>query len=206
VTRLAVSAVAFAAALGLGLGGSPPAVTLSVLPTIAPAYRTVTLSGTIGNPKAGELVTVQGKECGVAGSFRALAAAQTTAGGGWSVDYMPRAMTVFRASWGGAVSTEVTVRVRAFVAIYPRTGNRFRVAVSTVGRLDRKRVAIERFDRGASKWRSVQTVVVSSGAYGEYADKVVRIAVPKGTTVRAVLPLSQAKPCYLAGYSKLIRT
>ena len=28
----------------------------------------------------------------------------------------------------------------------------------------------------------------------------------KGTTVRAHVPVSQAKPCYLAGYSKLIRT
>ena len=30
--------------------------------------------------------------------------------------------------------------------------------------------------------------------------------VPKGTTLRAVLPLAAAKPCYLGGYSKLIRT
>ena len=33
-----------------------------------------------------------------------------------------------------------------------------------------------------------------------------RLPVPKGTTVRAHVPASQAKPCYLAGYSKLIRT
>ncbi len=35
--------------------------------------------------------------------------------------------------------------------------------------------------------------------------KLFRIAVPKGTTLRAVLPLQAAKPCYLAGYSKLVR-
>ena len=36
--------------------------------------------------------------------------------------------------------------------------------------------------------------------------KKLRFRVPKGTTIRAVLPRSQAGACYLAGYSKLIRT
>ncbi len=53
----------------------------------------------------------------------------------------------------------------------------------------------------------MQTVVVRADSYGEFAEKDhFKIAVPKGTTLRAVLPLAQAKPCYLAGYSKLIRT
>ena len=34
----------------------------------------------------------------------------------------------------------------------------------------------------------------------------IKVDVPKGTTLRAVLPLSQAKPCYLSGYSKPVRT
>jgi hypothetical protein len=33
-----------------------------------------------------------------------------------------------------------------------------------------------------------------------------RPRVPKGTLIRAVLPLSQARPCYLAGYGPLMRT
>ena len=43
--------------------------------------------------------------------------------------------------------------------------------------------------------------------YVQYAEKKkLRFKVPKGTTIRAVLPRSQAGACYLAGYSKLIRT
>jgi hypothetical protein len=36
--------------------------------------------------------------------------------------------------------------------------------------------------------------------------KKLRFRVPKGTTICAVLPRSQAGACYLAGYSKLLRT
>ena len=43
--------------------------------------------------------------------------------------------------------------------------------------------------------------------YVQYAEKKkLRFKVPKGTTIRAVLPRSQAGACYLAGYSKLLRT
>ena len=35
---------------------------------------------------------------------------------------------------------------------------------------------------------------------------VLLVAVRRGTTLRAVLPLASARPCYLAGYSKLVRT
>ena len=42
---------------------------------------------------------------------------------------------------------------------------------------------------------------VGAVGYGIGAD-----AGPEGTTLRVVLPLSQAKQCYPAGYSKLIRT
>ena len=37
-------------------------------------------------------------------------------------------------------------------------------------------------------------------------ERGLRFEVPKGTSIRAVLPLAQAKPCYLAGYSNIVRT
>ena len=33
-----------------------------------------------------------------------------------------------------------------------------------------------------------------------------RLAVPKGRLLRAVLPRAQARPCYLAGVSRTLRT
>ena len=32
------------------------------------------------------------------------------------------------------------------------------------------------------------------------------VSVPKGTTIRAVFPLSQAQPCYITGYSNQLST
>lgn len=43
--------------------------------------------------------------------------------------------------------------------------------------------------------------------YSRYGEaKKLKFKVPKGTTIRAVMPRSQAGECYLAGYSKLLRT
>ena len=103
--------------------------------------------GAISDPKAGELVTVLAKECGIATGFRAVAGAQTTASGAWTVDYRPRSTTVLRAVWGSSKSPDVTVKQRAGVQLVSRPGRTFRVSVYGIVPLDGKRVRIERFDR-----------------------------------------------------------
>jgi hypothetical protein len=208
VTRLAVSAVALASALGLGLGGSTPQVTLSAQQLIVRADAKVTLVGQVASGQANELVTVQGKECGVPGAFfRSLAGTQTTAGGSWTVQQYLQSTASLRAVWNGHRSNVVTVKVRIGVDLAPRPGHRYRVGVGGIGRFDGKRVIVERFDQASRTWRKVLTVVVRDSGYGGYAEKDgVRIPVPKGTTLRAVFPLAEARPCYLAGYSSLIRT
>jgi hypothetical protein len=69
---------------------------------------------------------------------------------------------------------------------------------------------LERFDRAKRRWISVKrfrfddsgaTTGVTIGTRG-----VVRATVPSGALVRAVLPRASAAPCYLAGYSNLLRT
>lgn len=199
--------VLVAATLAMGFRDMNEAVTLSARPAVAAADAPITLSGAISVPKAGELVTVQAKECGIATGFRAVAGAQTTATGAWTVDYRPRSTTVLRAVWGSSTSPDVTVKQRAGVQLVARPGRTFRVSVYGIVPLDGKRVTIERFDRARRVWRKVQTVVVHSESYGEYAEKTgVRIRVPQGTSLRAVLPLAQAKPCYLAGVSPIVRS
>lgn len=203
---VATTLVLLAATLTVGFGDVNEAITLTVHPTIVRGDGVVSLAGAISEPKGGELVTVQGKECGIATGFRAVAGTQTTAAGGWTVDYRPRSTTVLRAAWQSSTSSEVTVKQRMGVQLVARPGHTYRVSVFGIVPLDGKRVTVERFDPGTGTWRRVQTVVVHSASYGEYAEKTgVKIAVPKGTTLRAVLPLAQSKPCYLAGYSPLIR-
>ena len=76
---------------------------------------------------------------------------------------------------------------------------------SEAGQVDGKRIRIERLTPAG--WKLLQTVVVKTEGYNGWAEKDnLRFKVPKGTTIRAVLPRSQAGPCYLAGYSKLLRT
>jgi hypothetical protein len=193
--------------LAAGFRAADAGVSLSARPAIAPADGPITLGGAISEPKAGELVTVQAKECGIATGFRAVAGAQTAASGAWTVDYRPRSTTIFRAVWKDSASKDVRVLQRAGVQLVPRPGRTFRVAVYGIVPLDGKRVTIERFVPSTRKWLRVQTVVVRSESYGEYAERSgVRINVPTGTTLRAVLPRGQAKPCYLAGYSPIVRT
>jgi hypothetical protein len=195
---------AAAALLGLGLGGSASGVTLFASPLVVRADAKVAFSGQISSGAANEYVAVQGKECGVPGAgFRSITGALTTEDGRWTAppQYL-QSTTKLRAAWGDDVSATVTARVRAAVSLVPHLRNHFTVGAGGVGRFDGKRVTIERLDHG---WRRVRTVVVEASDYGGYAEKDIVLKVPKGTLVRAALPLSQAKPCYLAGYSKLVR-
>ncbi len=206
--RLAIAAALCAAALGLGFGADTEVITIAAYPSIVKSDQRVIVSGTVGGAKANELVTVQGKECGVPGAFfRGLWGASTTEGGSWTAEFYMRTTTVLRAVSGDELSPELTVRARAGVYLAPMPGKpgRFPVWVGGVVRLVGKRVVIERFDRGTRIWRAVSSIVLDE-RYGAGYKAGFRIAVPKGTTVRAHLPLSQAKPCYLAGYSRLVQT
>jgi hypothetical protein len=204
--RLAIAAAMCVAGLALGFGADTAVITIRAYPALVTWRQPVTVSGQIEQSAAGELVTIEGRECGVPGGFHALAAAQTTAGGGWTVEYNPRVKTTLRAAWQDDTSTQLTVLVRAPVNLVPISATRVSVSTYAVGRVDGKRISIQRFDTDSRTWRSLKTVVLES-SYAEYAERRnIKIGVPKGTTLRAVLPLSQAKPCYLAGYSKLIRT
>jgi hypothetical protein len=72
-------------------------------------------------------------------------------------------------------------------------------------------MAIQRFDTKTRRWVTVKRVLLTetagSGAQSDIASTTdqFRVDVPKGTTLRATLPLSEARPCYLAGYSALLR-
>ena len=77
----------------------------------------------------------------------------------------------------------------------------------------RKQVVVERFTRRLGKWVKVRRVSLTQSRGGRYAVPVIfnfsetfRVRVPKGTILRAVLPLAAARPCYLGGVSRLLRT
>ena len=181
-------------------------VTLLARPTVLSGAQSVTLFGSVDNGKGGEIVTIQAKDCGQR-FFTGVASATTRAGGAWTEEYFPAITTTFRAVWKGAASAHVTVRLHPRVSLFQRSPRRFEVFVG--GAFWRKSVLIQRRQQGS--WATVKSVVLTDtysqpGSRFATTGATFGASYSKGTQIRAVLPLSQARPCYLAGVSKTVRT
>ncbi len=185
-------------------------VTIAARPQIVPSDKPVTLFGAVANGEAEEQVEIQAKDCGQS-FFRVVAGTTTTEGGGWSMEFMPGITTTVRAVWKGHASSQVTLRQRAILRFAPKASDRTRFVVSVVARAQfwHRKVHIQRFDRRLGTWKLFRSVLLTEqnapGAWtwtsGEFTARL-----PKGTMLRAVLPASQAQPCYLAGTSLPVRT
>ena len=189
-------------------------VTLFARPTIHDRNQFITLLGSVDSNKADEPITIEAKECGQT-KFVEIAGAHTAVGGGWTLQYAPVITTTLRAEWKGARSATVTIQDRAWVQIgnRPRTakGFGFSVAVRAKVQFWRRHVVVQRLDRRLGRWVDVKKAVLTEtgaapGSTFVWSTGEFRLQVPKGTLVRAMFPLSQAKPCYLAGYSNQLRT
>ncbi|MBA2641687.1 MAG: hypothetical protein H0U82_02005 [Actinobacteria bacterium] len=174
-------------------------VTIFARPTII-GEEPVIVYGSVDSGRAGEEVTIQAKDCG-SDFFRVFAGTTTRDGGGWSTVIFPRINTTLRAVWKDSASGQVGVRFRTPIFIdRQRQGAGFRVGVFGVRRsFWHKRVLVQR--RQGGTWKTVKTVVLTEPAWTKFS-----LSVPKGSFVRAVLPLSQARPCYLPGFSRTLRT
>jgi hypothetical protein len=196
-------------ALASTAAAAPVPVTIdaqSSVVSLAPSPY-VKLFGSVASRKAGEVVTIQAKECGLPGAFfRGVASARTAEGGGWSTDAWIRTTTIFRATWADATSSEVRVRVRASVSLSRLAARKFRASVGGIGNFWRKSVVIQRFNRQLGTWVRLRSVVLSEPGYSGAGLATFTLSVSKGTLIRAFFPLAQARPCYLPGVSKLVRT
>jgi hypothetical protein len=216
VTRLrstvAAAALALLAATLSGTAGghvvSQSGVTLVVQPTIVsiPDQR-MTIFGSVDGGRAGQKVTIQFKACGLLPSqFRDAFETTTNASGRFSLEELrPFNLGVsgtYRAVAGGDVSTEVPVQQRARINLWPRNGGRFVVGVGGKLSFWRRFVLLQRFERARGVWITLRRVVLTEHPGHSLP---FRPRVPKGTMIRAVFPLSQARPCYLAGVSPTLR-
>lgn len=211
--RLIAAGATLVAALASSAAGAPEQVSIVARPSIVPANQRLSVFGSVDNGREGELVTVQAKECGANPSFfRDVASATTRAGGAWSTEFFPRISSTLRAVWNDKASAQITVRQRPSVSLAPRaSGKKFYVAVGGKAQFWRKRVLIQRFGRRLGTWTNMRSVVLTeTGGYPGSGEVVswseFKGSFPRGALLRAVFPLSQARPCYLAGYSRLLRT
>jgi hypothetical protein len=199
------------AALGLGLGGTAAdTISIGARPLIVGAGDRVAVSGVHGGGRGDVDITLEAKYCDEK-TWREVSATQTDAGGAWYLEYVPLITQEIRARGAGATSPEVKIQTRPTVSLGQRPPGMFFVNVNAQRPFWRKRVSLQRFDRPKRVWREIRTIQLTEtgappgvGWVWSGSDKV-RVQVPKGTTLRAVLPLSQTKPCYLAGYSNLLR-
>jgi hypothetical protein len=205
---------------------APSAVTLVVQPTVFRSTgERMTIFGSVSSGEAGKKVTIQFKACGLyPPQFRDVFETTTDSGGGYSLAGSDSPFNrgvggVFRAVSGDSVSAEVRVQQRPFVRLRPLRRGRFEVGVSGTVPFWRKYVVLERFDRRRGVWvKGRRLVLTEQGGGGgsappfqsvpsvNTASEPFRPMLPKGTTFRVVLPLSQARPCYLAGYSDIRQT
>lgn len=201
------------------------AVTLVVQPRIVRSMsQRMLIYGSVSSGGAGQKVTIQFKACGSSPpGFRDVLETTTRAGGGFSfAELQPFTMGVsgvFRAVSGDDVSGEVAVQQQAgaFLA-YPRDG-RFRAGVQAMVSLWRRYVLLQRLDRARGTWVTMRRLVLTDQQAPPsgpglpsiprprtFFTEPFRPGVRRGTAIRVVFPLSQARPCYLAGVSEVRRT
>lgn len=182
-------------------------VTIFARPTVVGWAQTATLYGAAQGAQHDDLVVIEAKDCG-SGFFRTFVELHPAPGGGWTTPVGTGITSTFRAVWKRTTSAHVTIRQGANVALErQRSGGGFVVSVSAKRSFWRKRVQIQR--RVGGKWRTVRDVVladsVSSTGVVSVSEMRFRLAVPKGSLLRAVLPTAQAQPCYVASTSRVLR-
>lgn len=194
---------------GPSAGGSDQSrITLFARPTTIAWAQSIQLFGAAPGARPGEIVEIEAKECGVP-AYQTLAEVHAGSGGGWSIRTGLLLTTTFRAVFEGRRSNEVTVRQAPLVVLErERRGRDFLVTVTARKSFWRKGVVIQR--RTRSGWVALRRVVLTdslslSGTLSA-TEATFPLRVPKGTVVRAVVPLAQARPCYVAGLSRAVRT
>lgn len=199
--RWTIAVAAFSFLVAGGVAGAQTGVTISARPTVSGLGEAIWVSGTVGNGRAGELVDIEAKDCGQ-DFFRGIAGTTTTDGGAFRHNIFPSINTSLRAVWKGSASAPVAVQKRAVVQFRQRSAKRFSVSVwgaNSSTPFWRKHVLFQRFDRRVGSWKTVKRVVLTS------SETEFTAFVAKGTLVRATIPLSQARPCWVTGFSRTFR-
>lgn len=203
VSVLAAAALVTQPAAGL----QSQTVTLAARSTLVAPLTPIFISGTISSRREGETVTIQVKDCGQP-SYRNMFVVDTHAGGTWSSEFYPGINTSVRATWGEAASAPVAIRQQPRVFLRHLNGRRYEIAVSAKVPFWRKRALLQQRRQGA--WKTVKSVVLTEqnavGTQGVvWTSAQFKATIPRGAQLRAALPATTARPCYVAGVSPTVR-
>lgn len=195
---------------GVGFGGSSSdTVAMTIRPVVLKANERATATGVVGSRRPDQLVTIQFQPCGET-AWREIAETQTHENGGWTVDVSPGIGGLIRAASGGATSSAVQLKQEPYVSLTHRPPGTFSIFVNAQRPFWHRRAVLQRYDAKRRAWVDVRSVLFTeSGAppgvpwVASETDKF-KAAVPRGTKLRAKLPASQAKPCYLGATSGIV--
>lgn len=201
------------ALLSLGLGGSANETIFvsSARPAILRWAEAGTVTGGVGSGQADVDVYIDAQTCGD-GRWEVISGAHTGPGGGFTAEFGAGINVLVRARAEGATSNIVKIQQRPSVTLQQRPRGTFWVNVNAGRSFWKKRVVLQRYVPSTRTWRNVRAAVLSDSgsrpgsAFIWSETGKFRRLLAKGTLVRATLPLPQAKPCYAAGYSNLLRT
>jgi hypothetical protein len=213
VLAVAVAGLLAAVPSAFGVPGSVEAsaqqarITIFARPTVVRWAESATLYGAAPGASHDDLVTIEVRDCG-SNFFRTFVELHPSPGGGWTTPAGNAITSTYRATWRNATSALVTIRQGANVGLErKRSGPGFTVSVAAKRSFWRKPVQIQR--RQGGSWRTIRTVRLTESASSTGVVSVstadVRLAVARGTMLRAFLPAAQAKPCYVASTSRPIR-
>jgi hypothetical protein len=176
-----------------------PAVTISLSRPNVVYGGTVKLSGAVSNHKTGEQVNVLAEPLGQS-SFAHLATVDTVNGGKWSYMAKPTIQTSYEASWKGASSQSVTVKVRPLISLHlvSLASRTFSVTVTGARSFQDKLVLIQRLTSTGTLTLKQVTLNASSSA-------TFHVRLHAGLNrLRVVMPSSQTAPGYITGHSKVL--
>jgi hypothetical protein len=200
--KIAAFLVAAAATvLVASAAGARPAVTIALSRPTVVYGGSVTLSGKVSNNSAGESVQVM-SEAYPATSFSTLGSPVTTISGGrWTDVVDPTIQTSYKATWKGATSGIVTVKVRPMITLtlVSLANGTFSTKVTAARSFTGKFVNVQRLTlSGPVTLKKVKLDSSSSATFH------VRLHAGRNR-LRVVMPSSQTAPGYIGGMSKVLR-
>jgi len=194
---------------------SAPSDSAPVRPTIAAQPPDLlrdgqlTLFGSIPDKRPKQIVRLEARDCGQS-LYRQVAIVETAAGGRWSWEYFYPGITAsVRARWQDRTSDPVRVRDRAYVQVRQSGARTFSASVRAKMSFAGRRLLLQWLNP-ARGWTTLQSAALDDAGAPpgtSYVFSSVRFAVnpPAGSLVRAFFPAAQARPCYLAGRSNMLR-
>jgi hypothetical protein len=183
-------------------------ITIFARPTVVGWAEYAQLYGAAPGASHDDIVRIEVRECGST-FFKTFVELHPSSGGGWSTPAGSAVTATYRATWRGRRSSAVTIRQRANVGLERRrSGNGFVASVTARRSFWRRQVLIQRRTRGG--WETLRRLVLSdsveSSGTVSASQVTFRLAVPRGTILRALLPANQARPCYVESVSRTVRT